>query len=130
MEQITKKLQEQLNKMAVSGKLFRSKVLGHEVWDLYLSSFPKEHNGIFRDPASSEHNCNHCHSFIRRYGNIVAINEDYSICSIFDIELEVGSEYYDSLRVMSTILKNSPIGEVFFETFNELNTINMRTSSR
>ena len=68
------KIQLQFNKMQETGKLFRSNISGDQLWKLYLESFPPEYNNVFRDPNSSENNCNICHSFIRRYGNIVAYN--------------------------------------------------------
>lgn len=71
MEQLNKLIQAQFDKMCLTGKLFRVELSGRELWDLYLSSF--ENDPIFRDPTSSEHNCNNCNNFIRRYGNIVAV---------------------------------------------------------
>ena len=55
--------------MCQTGKLFRSTMTGREVWDLYLDSF--EEDPIFRDPQSSEHNCNLCNNFIRRLTLII-----------------------------------------------------------
>ena len=73
MTEFQKEIQKQLNKLAKTGKLYRSNVSGNEVWDMYIAGFEKD--PIFRDPNSSEHNCNLCKNFIRRYGNIVAIND-------------------------------------------------------
>jgi hypothetical protein len=114
-----KLIQAQFNKMCESGKLFRSSLTGQQVWDLYLKSFPKEHNPIFRDPNSSTHNCNHCNNFIRRYGNIVAIDDDFNVVTMFDVEAD--EEYSAVAKVLDSKLKNATISEVFFETFNELN---------
>ena len=73
MENFNKLIQAQFDKMCKTGKLFRSKVTGQEVWDKYIESF--EDDPIFRDPESSSHNCNLCKNFIRRYGNIIAIDD-------------------------------------------------------
>ena len=116
------KIQLQFNMIQETGKLFRSTVTGDELWKLYLESFPPEYNNIFRDPNSSENNCNICHSFIRRYGNIVAIDNDNKVITMFDVEVE--GEYQDSAKAVSELLKNATIGEVFFETFQTLNTMN------
>ncbi len=121
MNQLVKKLQEQFDKMCATGKLFRSKVSGQELWDIYISSFKKEDNPVFRDPNSTLHNCNLCKNFIRRYGNIVAVDENYELMSIFDISSP--GEYQNSMENISKKLKSSPISEVFFETFNELNSL-------
>lgn len=122
MKNFNKQIQEQFNKMTSSEKLFRVELTGHQVWDLYLSSFSEENNPMFRDPLSSTHNCNHCKNFIRRYGNIVSLDANYNIVSIFDVE--ANEEYKASADAMSQAIKSSKIKEVFFETFNELNSLN------
>lgn len=112
-------MQQQLNKMVATGKLFRSQKTGREVWDKYLSSF--EDDPIFRDPESSVHNCNHCNNFIRRYGNIVAIDEDLKIITLFDIiPYEDEHEFGPVVIQLSKFLHNAPIQNVFVETFNNL----------
>ena len=88
MNQFNKLIQAQFDKMSKSGKLFRVALSGREVWDLYIASFPQEHNPIFRDPTSSSKNCNHCKNFVRRYGNIVAINDKYEIVTMFDVKAD------------------------------------------
>lgn len=118
------KLQEQFNKMCSTGKLFRTKLTGREVWDIYINSFSKENNPVFRDPESSVHNCNHCKNFIRRYGNIVSIDSNYNISSIFDIMNEhVDDEFKDTVKELSNKIRKSKIINVFFETFDELNSL-------
>jgi hypothetical protein len=119
MIEFNKLIQAQFNKMCESGKLFRSSLTGQQVWDLYIKSFPKEHNPIFRDPNSTMHNCNHCNNFVRRYGNIVTIDEDLNVVTMFDVDAD--EEYSVVTKVLSEKLKSVPIAEVFFETFNELN---------
>ena len=122
MQELKNLMQSQLEKMAATGKLFRSKITGKEVWDLYLSSF--EDDPIFRDPESSTHNCNLCGNFIRRYGNIVALDEEYKIISLWDLDLVlVPEEYTPSCRAVSKSLREAAIQDVFFETFEELNSL-------
>lgn len=120
MKQFTQKIQEQFNKMCQTGKLFTSSLSGQQVWDLYLNSF--EADPIFRDPESSEHNCKLCNNFIRRYGNIVAIDANYEIITMFDIEGH--DEFIPVVKALSKALKSAPIAEVFFETYDELNSLN------
>ena len=119
MEKLNKLIQAQFDKMCATGKLFRSSITGQQVWDLYLKSFDKD--PIFRDPESSEHNCNLCNNFIRRYGNIVAIDSNYDIITIFDVELK--GEFEPVVKALSKKLKSAKIQDVFFETFNELNSL-------
>jgi len=75
------KIQKQFAKMCKTDKLFRTDIPGHKLWTIYLTSFEEEN--IFRDPDSSEHNCNNCTNFIRRYGNIVAISPEGNIETLF-----------------------------------------------
>jgi hypothetical protein len=120
MEKLNVKIQEHFNVMCSSGKLFRVTLTGSQIWDLYLESF--DNDPIFRDPASSQHNCNICKNFIRRYGNIVSINEDYEIISLFDIT-NVDDEFKSVVKSLSKAIKKSKVVEMFNETFNELNSL-------
>lgn len=121
MKEFNKKLQEQFSKMQATGKLFRVALTGHQVWDLYINSFADVYNPVFRDPNSSEHNCNHCKNFIRRYGNIVSINDKYDIETIFNVV--TSDEYLQVTEVLTKAITASKVTEVFFETFNELNSL-------
>ena len=121
MVEFTKMIQSQFDRMCATGKLFRSSLTGQQVWDLYINGFEKKHNPIFRDPESSTHNCNLCKNFIRRYGNIVAIDENYNVVSMFDVDAP--KEFISVAKSISSALKNAAISEVFFETFNELNSL-------
>ncbi len=121
MVEFTKIIQAQFDKMCATGKLFRSSLSGQQVWNLYINGFEKKHNPIFRDPESSLHNCNLCKNFIRRYGNIVAIDENYNIFTMFDVDAP--EEFSSVANSISTSLKNAAISEVFFETFDELKSL-------
>lgn len=121
MKEFNKQIQAKFVEMQKSGKLFRVALTGQQVWDLYINSFPKEYNPIFRDPLSTTKNCNHCKNFIRRYGNIVSISEGYNITSIFDVE--TSAEYQVTANALTQAIRNSKITEVFFETFDELQSL-------
>lgn len=112
----SKMLQEQFAKMCATGKLFRSKVSGDQIWQAYMQGFGED--PIFRDPASSVHNCNQCKHFFQRYGNIVAIAEDNSIMTMYDGD--ANDEYRQSFANMRNLLISAPIENVFVETFDYL----------
>jgi len=120
MEKLTQQLKEQFQKMCATGKLYRSIVDGSYLWNVYLARF--ENDPVFRDPASSTHNCNNCNNFIRRYGNIVALDDNLNIMTIFDV-IPQEEEYVASLETMSSILKVNSIKNIFIETFEELNSL-------
>ena len=119
MKQLSKKIQAQFDKMCATGKLFRANTTGREVWKLYLEGFGKDET--FRDPESGVHNCNHCNNFVKRYGNIVALDDKFRLISIFDVETT--EEYQASMDAMADAVKTSGIANIFFETFNELNSL-------
>ena len=56
-----------------------------ELWDLYLSAYPQEFNGIFRERRN--YDCNCCKNFIRRVGNLVAI-KDGKLQTVWDVKVE------------------------------------------
>jgi len=74
-----KKVEARFTEIQAHGKLFKSSIEGDELWETYISSFNKGDNPVFRDPESSSHNCNLDKSFIRRYGNVVAIDSSFNI---------------------------------------------------
>ena len=128
MEKIRLSMEKQFVLMCNTGKLFRSEVDGNTVWSEYLNGF--ENDPVFRDPSSSEHNCNHCNNFIRRYGNIVAIDGDLNIMSIFDIELDSDNEYYKTFKNLSELIRSKGVSEVFTETYLSLNSLPYESCSK
>lgn len=130
MKEFSKAIQTQLDKMCGTGKLFRSSMTGQQVWDLYIGSFTPEQNPVFRDPNSSVHNCNLCNNFIRRYGNVLAIDENNKLMSIFDVQLPSDSEYYGVAKALTQALTSSKVVDVFFETFEELKSLPYEACSK
>ena len=128
MEKIYQLVQDQFNKMVATGKLFRSSIPGSEIWSLYLSGFAKKE--IFRDPESSVHNCNTCHSFFKRYSNVVAISEDLKVMSLFDCYELVPEEYRNSFMILSKKLKKAAIKDTFIETLDNLRVFSYGGSTK
>lgn len=132
-EQFATLIRNQFSLMAKTGKLFVSSVSGDTLWNLYLSSFAPEHNPVFRDPNSSVNNCNRDKHFIRTYGNIVAVDDDNNIITMFDCKVGFAVEkgdiddnliedsiYYNSVVAMRSALKEAPISSVFAIHYNDL----------
>ena len=65
--------------MSATGMLFRADIAGDEIYDLYLQSFPAGADPVFRDPNSTEHSCNNCKNFMRRYGNYERCNKKQDV---------------------------------------------------
>lgn len=129
MEQLTSEMQKQFDKMQAHGRLYRSNITGDAIWKIYLALFTEEQDPVFRDPNSSTYNCKLCNSFIRRYGNIVAIDEHNNIMSLFDF-IPSNSKYKESLYNMSTMLHHGKIKDVFFETFDMLKSLPYETCKK
>ncbi len=128
MKNLNKKIQTKFEEMCKTGKLFRVSMTGQEVWDSYLIGFPKEEDPIFRDPNSSSHNCNNCKNFIRRYGNVVSIDSDYNVTTIFDVDAE--KEFIDTCKSLTKLITDCKIVDVFFETFDELQKLPYESCSK
>ena len=123
MKTLTTEVQKQFNSMCKSRMLFRSSISGDDLWTIYLQSFKDD--PIFRDPNSSEHNCNTCKNFFRRYSNIVSINNDFEIESLFsNIDTsKIAKEYIPAIEALHKVLIKAPIKSIFVETFDELNSL-------
>lgn len=117
MEKINKLLQHNMDHMLAAGRLFRTSVPGEEVWQIYLLGF--ENPKIFRDPTSNEHNCNYCHGFVKRYGNVVALDKDLNVLTLWD-GIPEEEEYRRSFAECAALVKNSPINSIFVETMEFL----------
>lgn len=117
MKQLTDLMQKQFEKMCATGKLFTVQV--DNLWDKYLQGF--ENDPVFRDPNSTVHNCNTCHSFVKRYGNIVSIDSDFNLMSIWDVDIE--GEFNNVTKELSNYIKSSKINNVFFESYNDLDKL-------
>lgn len=119
MKHFREQMQQQLDVMVATGKLFRVDISGEKVWQTYLISFDKD--PIFRDPEKTIHNCNHCRNFIRRYGNIVAIGGDNNIITLFEF---IGIEEFKPVsNKLNKIIQKASIKDVFFETYEELKNL-------
>ena len=121
MKNFNKKVQARFAEMAATKKLFRVNITGQQIWDKYLESFQDGDDPIFRDPNSSTHNCNFCNNFIRRYGNIVAVDANYQLMTLFDFEIK--GEFKNVAIELSALIKSGEISEVFFETYADLNAL-------
>lgn len=117
MELLTKAMNEHFKKMTQSHKpLYRVNCTGDELWSKYLEGFQPD--PVFRDPNSSEHNCNMCKHFITHYGNIVSLNDDNTFTSIFDFEMPqlAKEEYEKSILAMRELIRKSEVDNLFVVT--------------
>lgn len=112
-----KAVQEQFLSMCDGGHLFTTNIDKEQIWGKYLASFPEGSNPIHIE--RTEHDCSACKSFIRQYGNIVAL-KDNQIVSIWDIE--IGGHYQVVADALSEMVKSGGIENVFLNDFPKLGT--------
>ena len=121
-QKFNEQIKQQFALMSKQPVLFRSKVTGDKLWELYLSSFLPQDDPVFRDPNSTSHTCNNDMNFIRRYGNVVAII-DGKIVTMFDSAFDYESEYALSSGAMAKELRSNPIENIFVESYDILNRL-------
>ena len=80
-----------------------------ELWNLYLDSFPKGTNEIYRERR--EHDCFCCRQFIKTIGNVVTI-KDNKVHTIWDIELN-DTTYQPVANALSQHIKSHAVSGVF-----------------
>lgn len=81
------------------------------LWDLYLSSFPEGTNPVYRE--RTEHDCTCCKQFIRNIGNVVTINNDLSVTTVWD-GIQLGNEYDVVAKALADYVRQNVIVDVYF----------------
>lgn len=90
--------------------LFRTGVGGDDLWNLYLDSFPPGTNEIYRERPS--HDCSCCKSFVRQFGSVVVIGDNYELTSIWDFD--AGDETYQPvIEALAGAVKAAPVTDCF-----------------
>lgn len=67
-----------------AGELYRVDVEGDVLWQAYLASFPEGTNPIFR--VRTEHDGSYDRNFVRQLGNVVRLNADGTVTSLWDVQ--------------------------------------------
>lgn len=80
------------------------------VWEKYLASFPVGTNPIYRE--KTEHDCNACKSFIRKFGSVVSIDKGYNIVSVWDFKTKSG--YQPIIDALAKLVKEAKIKGYYF----------------
>ena len=103
-------VEAQYNKMVndTNATLVRVAVDMDVLWNKYLDAYPQNANGIFRERRA--YDCNCCKNFIRRVGNLVALNGT-EITSVWDVT--VPGYFQDVANVMAEYVKAQRIDTIY-----------------
>lgn len=101
---------DHFNKMTKDAThLFEVDVNKDELWNLYLDSFPKGTNEIYR--KRREHDCSCCRHFIKTIGNAVVIKNN-EIETIWDFNYG-DTTYQPVLNALSVFIKSHVVTDIF-----------------
>lgn len=96
--------------------LFEVEVDKDELWNLYLDSFPKGTNEIYRERR--EHACSCCRQFIKTIGNAVVIRNN-QITTIWDFRTD-DSTYQPVLDALSSFIKSHAVSDIYVSKFKKI----------
>ena len=100
-------------------RLFEVNVDKDELWNLYLDSFPKGTNEIYR--KRREYDCSCCRSFIKSIGNAVVIKGN-RIETIWDFDTN-DSTFQPVLEALSSYIKGHHISDIYVSKENKIGTL-------
>ena len=89
--------------------LFVTSANRDNVWEKYLDAFPEGTNKIFKERR--EYDCNHCRKFLKSIGNVVAINGNSHLVSIWDIKVD--GYYQEVADAISIYVKSFLVQDIF-----------------
>jgi hypothetical protein len=93
--------------------LFVVEINRDKIWEVYLNSFPEA------DGVRQSYNCNTCKSFLRQWGSLVAINDDYSITTLWDFTPS-NDLFEPVVKNMSEYIKSNVISDLFINTLSRV----------
>lgn len=97
----------QINSMA-NMTLFRV-ANSEDLREVYLKTIPVEHNPIYKTEPT--YKCDCCLAFIKHIGNMIGIDADMNIHTIWDINVD--DEFQNVANTLASIVRSAPIKSVY-----------------
>lgn len=94
-----------------ASELYRVDLDGDALWQAYLAAFPEGSNPIYR--VRTTHDGSYDRAFIRKLGNVVRINSDGTLTSIWDVRDALPYPYGHVCAALSALVKATPIAGLF-----------------
>ena len=112
-------LQNNFNKLSQeTTKFFEVDVDKDALWNLYLDSFPKGTNEIYRERR--EYDCSCCRQFIKNIGNVVLI-KDNRVTTIWDFETNE-AKFKPVLNALSDFIRSHNVSDVHVSKYKKIGT--------
>lgn len=112
-------VQQQANLMTKNNRiLYITDVDKNIIYEMYQEAFPTGTNEIYKERR--EYDCNSCKSFIKRFGNVVAIQNN-ELVSVWDIE-NLEHPFNVVAKQLSELVKFAPIRNIFVADQAKLGT--------
>lgn len=92
--------------------LMRTTITGDELYEIYLNAYDPKVNTIFRERR--HYDGNYDKNYIRRIGNVVAIHEDGTVDSIWNVTVE--GYFQEVADAMHKAVVNSALHTIFLST--------------
>ena len=93
--------------------VYETDISKEDLWSTYLNAFPED--------LRQHHNCNCCRQFLRPYANLVVIDSNYRVRSIWDFVCD--EPYQSVIQMLNTVVTAAPIRDVFVTVLKKLGTL-------
>lgn len=113
-------VQKQFKKMCNTGMLYRSHVLGDDLWQTYLASFPEGSDPLYRKRTG--HDCSCCRHFVRTIGNVVAFDATGKVMTIWDGEVAQEPNYDVVSKAMAAKVRTGQVVDKFIHYESHVGT--------
>lgn len=110
-DKFAKHVNRSFQSLSKNSQVFVVNISGDDLYKLYLASFPDDTNPIFK--TNTEHDCSCCKHFIRRIGNVVAVDVQGKRITVWDEAASMGGAYGIVATVLRGIVYAADICDLF-----------------